>query len=205
MARASPEIPRPFCPSMPFREFNVQGKCPGRIWMETRRVINVGLKSGTNSIHGTAFAFGRDGDVLDARNYFNADPAAKTPRTLEQFGGSFGGAIYQRQGFLLWCLRGPALRRRKQLQCQHSHHCRFTYPSTPTCTSVAGDCANSIPMQSPDLLANHVPISHASQLISAARSREPALSRAMALASRSTTRNRSMSCRVSPTMWGSTT
>ena len=30
-------------------------------------MVNVGLKSGTNSIHGTAFAFGRDGDLFDAQ------------------------------------------------------------------------------------------------------------------------------------------
>ena len=33
-------------------------------------VINVGIKSGTNSIHGTAYAYGRD-TAFDARNYFN--------------------------------------------------------------------------------------------------------------------------------------
>jgi hypothetical protein len=39
-------------------------------------------------------------------------------------------------------------------------------PATPTCTSVAGDCANSIPNAIADLIANNVPISAASQLIS---------------------------------------
>ena len=33
-------------------------------------VVNVGIKSGTNSIHGTAYAFGRD-SAMDARNYFD--------------------------------------------------------------------------------------------------------------------------------------
>src|SRR5437660_12901101 len=60
--------------------------------------MNVGLKSGTNSVHGTAFAFGRDG-ALDARNYFNASPAPKNPRTLEQFGGSLGGASIKDKAF----------------------------------------------------------------------------------------------------------
>lgn len=55
-------------------------------------VINVGLKSGTNSLHGTAYAFGRD-DVFDARNYFNTPPNPKTPVALEQFGATVGGPI----------------------------------------------------------------------------------------------------------------
>jgi hypothetical protein len=58
----------------------------------------VGLKSGTNKVHGTAFIFGRDG-AMDARNYFNARSQSETPRTLEQFGGSFGGAIIKDKVF----------------------------------------------------------------------------------------------------------
>jgi Carboxypeptidase regulatory-like domain len=33
-------------------------------------VVNVGIKSGTNSVHGSAYAFGRS-DAMAARNYFN--------------------------------------------------------------------------------------------------------------------------------------
>ncbi len=53
-------------------------------------ITSVGLKSGTNQIHGTAYAFGRS-DSFDARNYFNHSTLtapAKTPVELEQFGGS---------------------------------------------------------------------------------------------------------------------
>jgi hypothetical protein len=55
-------------------------------------LINYISKSGTNNYHGTLFEFFRN-DVLDARNYFNAAPAAKPPYRLNQFGGSFGGPI----------------------------------------------------------------------------------------------------------------
>jgi hypothetical protein len=55
-------------------------------------VVNVGIKSGTNSIHGTAYAYDRD-DSFDVRNYFNSAPAPKTPIALEQFGASLGGPI----------------------------------------------------------------------------------------------------------------
>ena len=59
-------------------------------------IVNVGIKSGTNAIHGSAYAYGRD-TAFDARNYFN--PAngrqsdRKQPVELEQFGGTLGGAI----------------------------------------------------------------------------------------------------------------
>src|SRR5260370_26155582 len=63
-------------------------------------VVNIGIKSGTNNVHGSGYAYGRD-TVFDARDYFNPDycptsaPCATTkqPVTLEQFGGTFGGPI----------------------------------------------------------------------------------------------------------------
>ncbi|HKV38583.1 MAG TPA: carboxypeptidase-like regulatory domain-containing protein, partial [Blastocatellia bacterium] len=55
-------------------------------------MINVGLKSGTNNIHGTAYAYGRDGN-WDARDYFNQTPAVQPPVEVEQFGASVGGPI----------------------------------------------------------------------------------------------------------------
>jgi len=59
------------------QEFNVQENPPAEYGWKPGAIMNVGLKSGTNSLHGTAFAFGRDG-AMDARNFFNAAPAAKT-------------------------------------------------------------------------------------------------------------------------------
>ncbi len=64
-------------------------------------IVNVGVKSGTNSLHGSGYAYGRD-TAFDARNYFNptsAPPGApainatKQPVELEQFGATLGGAI----------------------------------------------------------------------------------------------------------------
>src|SRR6202167_3470665 len=87
------------------QEFNVQENPSAEYGWKPGAIINVGLKSGTNSIHGTAFAFGRDG-AMDARNYFNAAPAAKTSRTLEQFGGSFGGALIKDKAFFFGAYEG---------------------------------------------------------------------------------------------------
>ena len=58
-------------------------------------IVNVGVKSGTNSLHGSAYAYGRD-TVLDARNYFNPTDGVnptKQPVELEQYGATLGGPI----------------------------------------------------------------------------------------------------------------
>ena len=55
-------------------------------------VVNVGLRSGTNSIHGTAYAFGRD-SAWDARNYFNFVGQPQRSIALQQYGATLGGPI----------------------------------------------------------------------------------------------------------------
>ncbi len=147
------------------QEFNVQENPPAEYGWKPGAVINVGLKSGTNALHGTAFAFGRDG-ALDARNYFNASPAPKTSRTLEQFGGSLGGAIIKDKAFFFGAYEG------QRYNVGNSYSVTTpsmqSLPSAGNCISplVNGDCGNSIPNAIADLLANGVPISAASQQIS---------------------------------------
>ncbi len=68
-------------------------------------VINVGIKSGTNGLHGTAYAFGRDASATDSPNYFTG---TVTPATLEQFGGSAGGPIIKDK--LFWFANYEGLR-----------------------------------------------------------------------------------------------
>ncbi len=147
------------------QEFNVQENPPAEYGWKPGAVINVGLKSGTNSLHGTAFAFGRDG-AMDARNYFNDAPAPKNPRTLEQFGGSAGGAIIKDKVFFFGAYEGQRYNVGNSYSVSTPTTVGLPTPATPTCTSVAGDCANSIPNAIADLVANGIPISHASQLIS---------------------------------------
>jgi len=61
-------------------------------------IVNVGIKSGTNAVHGTAFAYGRDGS-WDALPYFSTAglnggvALAPPPLALEQFGATLGGPI----------------------------------------------------------------------------------------------------------------
>ena len=51
-------------------------------------VVNVGIRSGTNTYHGSAYAYGRS-DSFDAVDAFSE----RVPVSLEQFGGSVGGPI----------------------------------------------------------------------------------------------------------------
>ena len=147
------------------QEFNVQENPPAEYGWKPGAVINVGLKSGTNSLHGTGFAFGRDG-VMDARNYFNASLAPKTDRTLEQFGGSFGGAIIKDKAFFFGAYEGQRYDVGNSYTVSTPSMLALPTPGTPNCTTVAGDCGNSIPNAIADLVANGVPISAASQQIS---------------------------------------
>src|SRR5579863_10124078 len=149
------------------QEFNIQQNAPAEYGWKPGAVVNVGLKSGTNSVHGSAFIFGRDG-AMDARNYFNADPNPKLTRTLEQFGGSFGGAFVKDKGFYFGAYEG-------QRYNVGNSFGGITSPSmvpitqaagTPaTCTSpllATADCADSIPNAIADLQANSVAVDAAS-------------------------------------------
>src|ERR1700722_3809178 len=69
------------------QEFNTEQNPKAEYGWRDGSVVNVGIKSGTNSLHGTAYAFGRDSS-WDAANAFTG---TQTPLTLEQFGGTAGG------------------------------------------------------------------------------------------------------------------
>ena len=147
------------------QEFNVQENPAAEYGWKPGAVVNVGLKSGTNKMHGSAFAFGRDG-ALDARNYFNATPAPKNPRTLEQFGGSLGGAIIKDKAFFFGAYEGQRYDVGNSYSV--STPSMAALPAAGNCTSplVTGDCGGSIPNAIDDLLANGQTISPASLLIS---------------------------------------
>jgi len=74
------------------QEMNNQANTKAENGWKPGAVINMGLKSGTNEIHGTAFGFGRS-DKFDARNYFDTTNLAKIPLTFGQYGGNIGGPI----------------------------------------------------------------------------------------------------------------
>jgi hypothetical protein len=142
------------------QEFNVQENAPAEYGWKPGAVLNVGLKSGTNTIHGSAFAFGRDG-AMDARNYFNQSPAPKTPRTLEQFGGSFGGAIVKDKAFFFGAYEGQRYDVGNTYSVTTPSMQQLLLPAgapanctAPALIAAGDDCSGSIPNAIADLLAN---------------------------------------------------
>src|SRR5437588_4315803 len=87
-------------------EFNTQQNYKAEYGWRDGSVVNVGVKSGTNSIHGSAFAFGRDSSATDASNFFT--PGVVTNATVEQFGAVAGGPIIKDK--LFWFMGYEGLR-----------------------------------------------------------------------------------------------
>ncbi len=85
------------------QEFNTSANNKAELGLKPGGVVSVGVKSGTNTISGSAFAFGR-GTGFNARNYFNTpvyggclnpvnNQCPLTPISLEQWGATLGGPI----------------------------------------------------------------------------------------------------------------
>ncbi len=93
------------------QEFNTQQNQGAEYGWKPGAVVNIGLKSGTNTLHGTTYYFNRN-SALDARNYFN--PAVDelgvhhpvTALNLHQFGGSLGGPIKKDKWFYFGSYEG---------------------------------------------------------------------------------------------------
>jgi outer membrane receptor protein involved in Fe transport len=103
------------------QEFNTMENPKAEAGWKPGAVVNVGIKSGTNTLHGSAYAFGRT-DSWDARNSFNpaptggscllgppvngASPCDKTPAQLKQFGAAVGGPIKKDKLFFFGAYEG---------------------------------------------------------------------------------------------------
>src|ERR1700675_2071891 len=150
------------------QEFNVEENAPAEFGWKPGAVVNVGLKSGTNGVHGTAFAFGRDGDLFDARNFFNSVPSTKLQRTLEQYGGSVGGPIIKNKAFFFGAYEGQIYDVGNSFGGITSPSMVSMTPAAPNCVYLAtGDCQNSIPdviadLTSPAAVAAGIVVSPAS-------------------------------------------
>jgi hypothetical protein len=83
------------------QEFNIQQNPKAEFGWKPGVQVNLGLKSGTNNIHGTAYAFGRDGS-WDAANFFQPPAEPNPPLSFEQFGATVGGPI--KKDKLFWFL-----------------------------------------------------------------------------------------------------
>ena len=86
------------------QEFNTEENPPPDTGWKPGVTVNIGLKSGTNQIHGTVYGFERN-NALDARNWFNTKPDRQIALRQHQFGGTVGGPIKHDKTFF------PRLRR----------------------------------------------------------------------------------------------
>ncbi len=127
------------------QELHIEENPPAEYGGKAGGVVNVGIKSGTNGLHGTAYAFGRD-SIWDARNYFIPPPNPQRPVGLEQFGATAGGPIVKDKLFFFVGYEGE----------------RYTVGNTFSATvpealaQSTADPKHSLPDAISDLMANDV-------------------------------------------------
>ncbi|MFZ0201060.1 MAG: carboxypeptidase-like regulatory domain-containing protein [Candidatus Sulfotelmatobacter sp.] len=90
--------PASFLPLDSIQEFNTQESAGADYGVKPGVIVNMGIKSGTNQIHGTGYYFTRN-SAVDARNYFDPAPNPVSALILHQFGGSIGGPIKKDKWF----------------------------------------------------------------------------------------------------------
>jgi hypothetical protein len=140
------------------QEFNVIENPPAEYGWKPGAIVNVAIKSGTNELHGDAYAFGRD-TALDARNYFDTVGTLKTPTQLEQFGTTIGGPIIKDKLFFFGGYEGQRYTVGNSFSGINSPS-MIGLPTAGNCTFVlTGDCGNSIPDAISDLQAGGFPVS----------------------------------------------
>src|SRR5258708_30696048 len=126
------------------QEFNTQVNPKAEFGWIPAAVTSVVLKSGTNDIHGTAYAFGRS-DSFDARNYFNPVGTPKTPLDLEQWGGSLGRPIIRDKLFYFGAFEAQTYDVGNALTGQVPTSASITGGSGQNCVVLTtGNCKNSI-------------------------------------------------------------
>jgi hypothetical protein len=90
--------PASFLPLDSIQEFNTQESPSADYGVKPGVVMNIGIKSGTNDLHGSAYYFNRNA-AFDARNYFNPAPQPISALNMHEFGASLGGPILRNKWF----------------------------------------------------------------------------------------------------------
>jgi hypothetical protein len=90
--------PASFLPLDSIQEFNTQEGAGADYGVKPGVIVNMGIKSGTNQVHGTGYYFTRN-SAVDARNYFDPAPSPVSALILHQFGASIGGPIKRDKWF----------------------------------------------------------------------------------------------------------
>ena len=96
--------PASLLPIDAIQEFNLQSQFGAEYGRNSGSVVNIVTRSGTNTLHGSAFEFFRN-SALDARNYFNSD-AQKSVFQNSNFGASIGGPIVKDKTFFFGAYEG---------------------------------------------------------------------------------------------------
>jgi carboxypeptidase family protein len=133
-------------------EFKTQQNPRAEYGWKPGSIVNVGIKSGTNTMHGTAYAYGRDGS-WDTLPYFDTagrgiGGVATTPPpvALEQFGASLGGHIKKDKLFYFVNFEDQRYTVGSTGQIFDPVNNHLTAPATPNCLNgYSGDCVNSLP------------------------------------------------------------
>jgi hypothetical protein len=121
------------------QEFNTQQNPKAEYGWKPGSIVNIGIKSGTNSLHGTAYAFGRD-SALDAANPFIPPGQEKQLTQLETFGATAGGPIKKDKLFYFGAYEGQ----RALIGAPQGYVVPTTVPLSGDVTNSLTDACNSI-------------------------------------------------------------
>jgi hypothetical protein len=121
------------------QEFNTQQNPKAEYGWKPGAIVNIGLKSGTNSLHGTAYSFGRD-SALDATNPFIPAGGEKQLTQLEQFGATVGGPIKKDKLFYFGAYEGQ----RELIGAPQTYLLPTTAPLGGDVTNSLTDACNSV-------------------------------------------------------------
>ena len=130
--------PASLLPIDAIQEFSTQEHPTAEYGWKPGAVVQLGLKSGSNQFHGSAYYFARN-SAVDARNYFNPIGTPLSPLILHQFGGSAGGAIIKDKLFIFGAYEGVRDKVGNPLLA-----------NSPDTVPLGGDLNNSIP----DVISN---------------------------------------------------
>ena len=128
------------------QEFNAQEHPNAEYGWKPGAIINLGLKSGTNQIHGTVYGFERN-SYFDARNFFNTDDSPQRALRQHQFGASVGGPIRRGKTFYFAAYEG--------IRAFVSNSNQVSSPAT---VSLGGDPGSSIPDAIASLNSMGIPV-----------------------------------------------
>jgi hypothetical protein len=126
-------------------EFQTQQNPAAEYGWKPGAVVNVGIKSGSNAYHGTAYAYGRT-SAWDANNFFSNEVGQPLPPlSLEQYGASVGGPIIKDKLFFF----GNYESQQYNVGSPFVHSVPYTAPGTGTTTATGsnnliGACKNAL-------------------------------------------------------------